>query len=118
MEAPTTEQLESIDKAMNQRMGYAWPGNVRELRNFVLRVAELGELGLQQSERELAAKGMTGVRVDLPYHEAKENWLHHFEITYVRRLLAETGGNISEAARRSGVSRVHLSNLIGRLKLR
>jgi DNA-binding NtrC family response regulator len=105
---------ESVERALAGRVGYAWPGNVRELRNYVQRVAVLGHVAAEP----LPADGPQEVRVDLPYAQAKEEWVGHFERKYVARILDESGGNISEAARRSELSRVHLSNLVGRLGLR
>ena len=104
-----------VQAALAEHLDYPWPGNVRELRNFVRRVSVLGpahaQLGPLVDDRPQ-------VHADLPFHEAKERWIEHFERRYVERILEESSGNIAEAARRSGVSRVHLSNLAGRYGLR
>ncbi|MFN7700873.1 MAG: sigma 54-interacting transcriptional regulator [Deltaproteobacteria bacterium] len=111
----------ALENALAARANHPWPGNVRELRNFVARIAILGELpdvavphhaDLDRAEADLA------VRVDLGFHEAKQKLLETFERRYLEHLLDETGGNVSEAARRSGLSRGHLSEVIARLGLR
>ncbi len=92
---------------------HTWPGNVRELRNFleqyvVLQEAppfEGGEEGLMggghgEGEGELLA-GLDA----LPLRAAKAELTERFERRYLARVLAETGGNVAEAARRAGVDR-------------
>jgi DNA-binding NtrC family response regulator len=111
----------ALENALATRASYPWPGNVRELRNFVTRIAILGEVPEvavpHHARPELAEDGL-GIHVDLGFHEAKQKLLDVFERRYVEHLLDETGGNVSEAARRSGLSRGHLTEMIGRLGLR
>jgi DNA-binding NtrC family response regulator len=54
------------------------------------------------------------VRSDLPYAEAKALVLHELERRYLADVLARTGGNLSAAARASGIDRKHLRNLARR----
>ena len=86
-------------------LAYAWPGNVRELKHLVERAAMLsrGEisaaaLGLQSTARPPAPSGdpLQGLTLD-----AAERLL-------VVRALEATHGNVSEAARQLGVSRMTL----------
>jgi DNA-binding NtrC family response regulator len=99
-----------------------WPGNVRELQNMMRRLAVYcaGEVIDLQSLR-LVEAGQ--IPLPLPsasriqsYKEAKSRLVSQFTQTYVRDLLQATGGNISEAARQSGLSRVALQKIIARLK--
>ncbi|RLB46757.1 MAG: AAA family ATPase [Deltaproteobacteria bacterium] len=106
----------TLDEALSRLAKHAWPGNVRELRNVVRRVAALGE-ALPQQMPNTTGGGPT-VRVDEPFHEAKESWIGAFERQYIAKLLDETGNNVSEAARRSGLSRMHLTRLIEKHGLR
>ncbi|HJL17555.1 MAG TPA: sigma 54-interacting transcriptional regulator [Sandaracinaceae bacterium LLY-WYZ-13_1] len=108
------ETVAAVEQALEEHRGYAWPGNVRELRNFVRRVAVLGPAHAQLMPADRAPR----VRADLDYHHAKDLWLELFEREYVSRVLHESGGNVSKAARRSGLSRVHLGNLIARHRLK
>ena len=109
------EAHREIERALAAREGHGWPGNVRELRNFVRRVAALGHI------ETVIAPGGAGItptiRTDLPYGEAKEAWTELFARAYVAKALDESG-SIAAAARRSGLSRVHMSNLVKQLGLR
>jgi two-component system nitrogen regulation response regulator GlnG len=105
----------ALASALSERVGYLWPGNVRELRNFVQRVAFLGSSNVDLGHR---GSDFPTVEVDRPFHEAKARWVGFFERQYVMRILGETGGNVSEAARRAGLSRVHLGKLAGRHRKR
>ncbi|MBI5120075.1 MAG: sigma-54-dependent Fis family transcriptional regulator [Rhodospirillales bacterium] len=86
-----------------------WPGNVRQLRNLIERTVALRpdgpvqpeDLDLTEGGPQTAQETVSGV---LAYHQAREL----FERNYLRRLFAESGGNISEAARMSGISRQNL----------
>ena len=103
-----------LDGALQKHAGHAWPGNVRELRTLVRRMIALGDVGLPRARSDRSA----ALRTDLPFHDAKAEWVAHFERRYLTRLLDECGGNVSEAARRSGVSRVHLTRLVTQHDLR
>lgn len=48
----------------------------------------------------------------LPYPEAKKKLLATFNDAYVSELLGESGGNVSEAARRSGLDRSNFRRLL------
>ena len=54
----------------------------------------------------------------LPYHEAKDAWVERFERAYVEAILAQSGGNVSKAARDAGVDRRHLQRLMARFGLK
>ncbi len=95
--------------AVRALQAQAWPGNVRQLRNLMERTVALGSdgplrvehLDLSDSAAEPAAEDRAGVQ---PYHQARLN----FERDYLKRLFAVSGGNISEAARMSGIPRQNL----------
>ncbi len=55
-----------------------------------------------------------GARRSLSFREAKRRAVERFERRFVERLLSETSGNISEAARRAGMDRNYLRLLIQR----
>jgi two-component system, NtrC family, nitrogen regulation response regulator GlnG len=105
----------ALDHALDELAGYPWPGNIRELRNVVRRVAAFGDAGMQATE---GFPEMPRVRADESFHDAKEHWVALFERQYLSRLLDECGGNLSEAARRSGLSRMHMIRLSQKHKLR
>jgi transcriptional regulator with PAS, ATPase and Fis domain len=96
---------------------YDWPGNVRELRNTIERSLAMSPdvrrldphvLGLELS----GLPEQSAVDPDLPFHEAKERLVRAWEQEYLSGLLRRTNGNVSEAARRAGIDRVHLYRLL------
>ncbi len=102
---------------LDRLIAHAWPGNVRELRNVIDRAIALApgaqrfaELAIRIDPAPLADTGVA-VRSDLPYAEAKAAVLHDLERRYLADVLARTAGNISAAARESGIDRKHLRTL-------
>lgn len=93
---------------------FPWPGNVRQLRHAIERAVALHPGGpinashLEQLSTEEAIPDGS-VRGVLPYEQERAQ----FERNYMERLLDTTGGNVSEAARVSGIAR---QNLYARLK--
>ncbi len=100
----------------------AWPGNVRELRNAIERAVAFGAsssvpvLVIRPSVLPPGVEAI--VPLHLPLKEAREAWLEAFESIYVRAMLEKTGGNVSRAAERSGVSRRFLQRMLARLGIR
>ncbi len=97
-----------------------WQGNVRELFNIVRRLAVYcrGPIITEAQVRLLDATGL-GSPVTTPgietYKEAKQRFLEEFTRSYIERLLEETSGNISQAARLSGLERVSLQKIVRRM---
>jgi DNA-binding NtrC family response regulator len=94
--------------------GYDWPGNVRELENLVHREFLLAE-GSTISLTPVPATGeilsaaaphsFAEMHYALDFRHARAAVLAEFEKTYISRVLAESGGNVSQAARRAGKER-------------
>ncbi|MEI9939803.1 MAG: sigma-54 dependent transcriptional regulator [Pseudomonadota bacterium] len=86
-------------------LAYSWPGNVRELENGMRaavamspsKTLEASDLPLRVRESQ-QARGTDSTRVDLDA----------LERSHIERVLRETGGNRSEAARQLGIDRVTL----------
>jgi DNA-binding NtrC family response regulator len=93
----------------------AWPGNARELRNYLERCLVLEE---PLPVGEVAAPPATRVDPAQPYADARAAALAAFEREYVAGLLQLHRGNVSQAARACGLTRVHLYRLIERHGLR
>jgi DNA-binding NtrC family response regulator len=89
----------------------AWPGNVRELRNYLERCAVLDELADQPQENPQPDEPVLG------YQQARDQVLAEFERRYVEQLLAVHGGNVSAAARASGIDRTYFHRLMRRHKM-
>jgi len=105
-------------------LGHGWPGNVRELRNVVERALALSPAATSVADLRwslalapTAQAEPLALRADLPYAEAKERLLDAFEQRYLRDLWARADGNLSEAARISGVDRKHLRTLLRRQQI-
>lgn len=97
-----------------------WPGNVRELQNFIRRLAVFSSGETLELAHIRLVEGLDGVPVDdvhrlASYKDAKEKVVDDFTRTYVEELLSQAKGNVSEAARRSGLSRVALQKILKRL---
>lgn len=93
---------------------YAWPGNVRELENVIERAIILtnsneiikNDLPPEIISYELAH--MMPLKSELGFNEAKEL----FEKNYIVQILRENKGNISVAAKKSGLLRQSLQSKI------
>ncbi len=112
---------------------YAWPGNVRELEHaiehaFVLSpgdIIEASSLPLVHGEETFSATEPTTALLSvppgsdiyaLPYAEAKKRMMADFDVAYVREQLKRTDGNVSEAARLSGLDRSNFRRVMRRLR--
>lgn len=102
---------------------YRWPGNIRELENIIHReflMSDDAELRLRESRDLLmgeVAEEACGDGIDHPFRDAKANAVAEFERSYVRAMLARTGGNISQAARLSKQERSAFGKLVRKYKL-
>jgi DNA-binding NtrC family response regulator len=95
-------------------LGYPWNGNVRELENLLHRYYLLNEGSIIRipTPAQQGAHVMTDGERDTSFREAKARAIAAFEACYLRSLLAESGGNISLAARRAGKDRSALRRLL------
>jgi DNA-binding NtrC family response regulator/tetratricopeptide (TPR) repeat protein len=100
-------------EALDALRGHDWPGNVRELEHHMQRLAALSidEIGRESLPREIRSAsrrvGRQPTKIG-PDHERRE----------VERALAASGGNISHAAERLGVTRHGLKKRMVRLGMR
>jgi DNA-binding NtrC family response regulator len=97
--------------AQNILRQYAWPGNMRELQNLIQKLLILGsgdvsdnEIKSALTQSENTELGCASVDTSLNLKDAKDQ----FEKAYLSQLLRETGGNVSDTAKRSGVDRTNL----------
>jgi DNA-binding NtrC family response regulator len=99
---------------------YPWPGNVRELRSAVLARMTMGELGPTYRSDEAKQQGLdflsAVIEEDLPFPTARERVVSEFERRYVERVLARHNGNVTQAARASGVAHRYFQLVKARLK--
>lgn len=99
---------------------YTWPGNVRELRSAVVARMTLGELGRTYRSDDAKERGLDLITAvledDLPFPTARERVVKAFERRYVERMLARHHGNVTQAARASGVAHRYFQLIRARLK--
>ncbi len=117
------------ENALAMLLRYEFPGNVRELRNIVERWCVLGPQSapgnpaVRSGVTDHGNDGGLPTVVDdallkVPYHEAKDVWIERFERAYVEHALDVAGGNVSQAARDTGVDRRHLQRLMARYDIK
>ncbi len=110
--------------ALEVLCAHHWPGNVRELQNVIRRAflfcseQEIDSQHLMLHSASNGEKGSgrqfyTGEEV-MPYKRAKDSCLDSFTRQYVHTLLSKTGGNISQAARMSQLTRAALQKILRR----
>ncbi|NUP10206.1 MAG: sigma 54-interacting transcriptional regulator [Polyangiaceae bacterium] len=99
---------------------HSWPGNVRELRNYVERATVLKTTARPKSAMQKAVTEPAApvVDLDVPFRDAKEAAIEAFDQAYLTALNAWSGGNVSQAARRAGMDRIHLHRLLQRYGIR
>jgi DNA-binding NtrC family response regulator len=99
--------------------GKEWPGNVRELQNFMRRLTvfcggeQVSMACVRMAERGAGAPESSADAAQ-PYKDAKARVVDDFTRGYVGELLSAAGGNVSEAARASGLSRVALQKILAK----
>jgi transcriptional regulator with PAS, ATPase and Fis domain len=115
------------DRLMDILVKHSWPGNVRELENILVQgivYAESDTITCSDVPVDDLDTGKA-VRTDtdfsrlntLPYREAKEELLRQFNHQYVGAMLAITNGNITRAAKKSGLERQALQQIIKRFDI-
>ena len=133
LEASGATDVQVGYETMRRLQTHPWPGNVRELKNYVERAVVLAENGRLET-RHLSSRSikqepavqevgdgtrtLLSVDYDLPFKDAKQRLLEVFETRYWTRLLDDTSGNISEAARRGGIHRKSLEYVVKKLDLK
>jgi DNA-binding NtrC family response regulator len=104
--------------------GYRWAGNVRELKNSVLQgvVFVKGDWIDREDLLTGLEKGQTQ-RNDRPpakgsFKESRVGMVEDFEVEYVRGALERAGGNVSKAARETGISRQSFQYLMKKYSIK
>ena len=108
-ELPGRERPRLSDSALQMLAAYRWPGNVRELRNVIHRAA-LVTNGPFITVADLPAE-LRGKAENRP-DPADASQSEHLERQRILAMLAECNGNVAEAARRLGISRMTMHRKI------
>jgi DNA-binding NtrC family response regulator len=110
-------------EALSLLMAYGWPGNVRELMNVLSHVLAFsdGEEVLPEHlpprVRGQQREGPLPFNEHLTFKDAKEQLLENFEREYVTSVLTRCEGNLSRAARESGLHRKSIERLVKKYQL-
>ena len=110
-------------EAMQAILAYDWPGNVRKLRSAIehgVVMTNGPKIGLRDLPAEVREGGTTGGGVlssskFIPLKGSRFN-LHETEHRLMLQALEDTGGNITQAAKKLGISRRTLHRKIKELK--
>ncbi|QKT02529.1 sigma-54-dependent Fis family transcriptional regulator [Ectothiorhodospiraceae bacterium 2226] len=106
------------EEAMARLLQHDFPGNVRELENIVVRGIALAPDGVIEA-RHLPPELHAGAGEALQGADAAGDVsLEAQEAAHIRRVLAQTGGNKTQAAQLLGIDRVSLWRKLKRLGMR
>lgn len=111
------------DEALVILQQYPWPGNVRELENVISQAmifARDGEITADllppeirdHHESVLSEVPLKKESVQKEKLQRTEKIINEVEYAFLSRLLRETGGNVTKAARLSGYDRRQIQNLM------
>ncbi len=111
--------------ALSALVQYGWPGNVRELENAIeraLAVSDGPRIELEALPDEVAQvlrpRLTRSSEIQLTYREVVDLARDRASREYLIALMRELGGNVTEAARRSGMERESMHRLLKRYGVR
>ena len=112
------KDVDSISKeAMEKLIEYDWPGNVRELENCIERAVIFAKNSL--IEKDSLFIGLPAINIPLAnrneqieFNDSKPKSMKEMEHAHIIRVLKETDGNRTQAAKILGISRRTLQNKI------
>jgi DNA-binding NtrC family response regulator len=111
--------ISGIDKdALEALMNHRWPGNVRELEHTIERAVLMGKttaIGVGDLPQSIIAASLNDVPLEKAV--AKGYTLHELEREYIQRIMENTKGNKTEAARILGVDRTTLYRKLDEYKV-
>lgn len=104
---------------MAMLMSRDWQGNVRELQNTIRRMTVFAQSEILDI-KHLNIDGMGLIKEEeapgtVLYKDAKQSTIEAFTREYLDMILSKTGGNVSQAAKMSGLERVSLQKIIRRM---
>ena len=108
---------------MDLLLKHPWQGNVRELENVLVQgILYSRNEEIQEADIPISGGGADVCQdtcldahiMDMPYKQAKETVLTRFNYEYVGARLSRSSGNITQAARQSGLDRQALQQVMKR----
>ncbi len=117
---PKKISIEALRHLENQ----PWPGNIRQLRNVIQKALifskgerlELGDFKEESDKADLNRENTGDMK--LPFRVARDKLVNDFTGRYLAQALKRNGGNISAAARESGLERQHFQKLMKKVGLK
>ncbi len=111
--------------AMTKLANAPWKGNVRELQNVIKRSILLSpndeilpeDIQLESEETECLVKNLDEI-ISKPYKDAKSLIMKHFATKYLTTYLEKTRGNVTEAAKISGLERQSFQHLMRKYNIK
>jgi transcriptional regulator with PAS, ATPase and Fis domain len=120
--------LKTISRELMQRLReHPWEGNVRELENTIVQGIMFSkseeittdDLGIEPQAKQKIDRGFAETAfIERDYKDAKEKTLRQFNHAYIGRLLSETDGNVTRAAKNCGLERQALQQIMRRFGIR
>ena len=92
------------EDALKILLDYSWPGNVRELENIIQRSITLGRHEIIIPE-DLPVSMSGRNESFMPQAYKGQYTLHQLDKNYIKKVLAETGGNRSRTSKILGIDR-------------
>ena len=111
-------EVPAVEGALLARLAiYPWPGNVRELQNLArsLLVASHGEGAIREDHLPERLRNLSAATAGGPPAGTLAARLAGAEKTAIEEALAESGGNLTHAAKALGISRQAMSQKMKRL---
>lgn len=121
------KDVENVEKEVEQiLMTYEWPGNIRELENVMERAVLLSEgktITIHELPEKILKSSFSSLAHDEPgkamkLKDAVKKQTYLVERAMIIEVLKETGGNITRAAKKLGISRKGLQTKMKEYKLR
>ncbi|BBO92298.1 sigma-54-dependent transcriptional regulator [Desulfosarcina ovata] len=114
---PKRISAELMDAFVNRR----WEGNAREMENMIMQGILFSggdeitpkDVGIGRPTTASTVAEITSL-LDMPYKEAKESNLQTFNAAYIGHMLTQSKGNVTQAAKASGLERQALQQIMRR----
>jgi len=99
------------DQALEKLTSYPWPGNVRELENVIQRALIVSDGAVIQHDSVEIPDAFLS-RSGRSFREQKARAVKEFERSFLAEVLAQSNGNVSQAARAAHEDRRSFSKLL------
>ena len=113
---PASRTMPALTReAADALLANPWPGNIRELENAIIRGIHLSQgptIGVEDLSLGIESRSVATPGPPRSFKAAKQQAVAIFEREYLDRLMAEHGGNVTNAARAAGKDRRELGKLL------